>query len=125
MFARRIALMVGLVGLGADQSGSAQRVSADIHIGSGPVGATIRLGDRPDYRIYGRPRRAYAEVVRPVRVYQDDRRFYRYNDFDRYDRDQHRGNDQGRGDRDWYYERNGNGDESRWEHDHQHCRASW
>ncbi len=190
MFARRIALMVGLVGLGAAQSGSAQRVSADIHIGSGPVGATIRVGDRPDHRIYGRPRRAYAEVVRPVRVvverrhgwnpkrhrngrivavfydrdcdlyfdrysrgleevrvYQDDRRFYRYDDFDRYDRDQRRGNDRGRRDRDrydrdrddrndrndrdgygrdeqknrdWYYERNGNGDENRWEHDHQH-----
>ncbi len=190
MFARRIALFVGLAGLGAAQSGSAQRVSADIHIGSGPIDGVIRIGDRPDYRIYGRPRRAYAEVVRPVRlvverrhgwnpnrhrngrivvvfydrdsdlyfdrysrgleevrVCQDDQRFYRYDDFDRYDRDRRWGNDGGRGDRDWndrgrdrdrddrddrdryrrneknrdwYYERNGNRDEDRWERDHQH-----
>ncbi len=183
MFARRFALVIGLAGVGATQSGSAQRVSADIHIGSGPVGATIRLGDRPDYRLYGRPRRVYAEVVRPVRVvverrhgwnpkrhrnarvvvvyydrdcdlyfdrysrgleevrvYQDDRRFYRYDDYDRYDRDDRHGQGWRRGDRDrsdrdrrdrddygrdeqrdrdWYYERNGNRHEDRWEHDHQ------
>ena len=51
MFARRIALMVGLVGLGAAQSGSAQRVSADIHIGSGPVGATISTTRRRPSRV--------------------------------------------------------------------------
>lgn len=188
MFARRIALVIGLAGLGATQSGSAQRVSADIHIGSGPVDATIRVGDRPDYRVYGRPRRAYAEVVRPVRVvverrhgwnprkhrngrvvvvyydrdsdlyfdrhsrgleevrvYQDDRRYYRYDDFDRYDWDGRRGDEWGRRDRDqydrdrydrdrndrdrfgrderknrdWYHERNGNRNKDRREHDHQ------
>lgn len=64
MNARRIALSVGLVALGVvgtPQSSSAQRVSADIHIGTGPVDGIIRIGDRPDYRVYGRPRRMIVE----------------------------------------------------------------
>ena len=71
MIARRIALNLGLAAIGAvgaTRPGTAQRVSADIHIGSGPVAGTIRIGGRPEYRMYGRPRRAYAEEVYPVRV---------------------------------------------------------
>ena len=71
MIARQIALSFGLIALGAvgaPQSSIAQRVSADIRIGSGPVAGTIRIGDRPYYREYGRPRRAYAEVAYPTRV---------------------------------------------------------
>ena len=64
MIARRIALSVGLAALGAvttPQSSAAQRVSADIRIGSGPVDGIIRIGDQPDYRVYGRPRRMVVE----------------------------------------------------------------
>lgn len=68
---------------------AAQRVSADIHIGSWPVAGTIHIGDR-----YARPRPIPARIVvverrhggpfwrghgaRVVRVYYDpyDRRFY-------------------------------------------------
>ncbi len=97
MIARRIALSVGLAALsavGAPQSSSAQRVSADIHIGSGPVDGVIRIGDRPDYRVYGRPRRMvverrhgrwnsrnYRNAQFVVVFYDRDRDLY----FDRYD----------------------------------------
>lgn len=94
---RRIALRVGIVALGAvatAQSSVAQRVSADIHIGSGPVDGVIRIGDRPDYRVYGRPRRMvverrhgrwnsrnYRNAQFVVVFYDRDRDLY----FDRYD----------------------------------------
>ena len=71
MIARQIALSFGLIALGAvgaPQSSIAQRVSADIRIGSGPVAGTIRIGDRPYSRVYGRPRRAYGEVAYPTGV---------------------------------------------------------
>ena len=178
----RLAFSVGLVALGAvgaPQFSAAQRVSADIHIGSGPVAGTIRIGDRPSYRVYGRPRRVdavvdyptrvvverrhgwnprnrrnaqfvvvfydrdcdlyfdrYSQGLEEVRVFQDDGRYFRYDDTDRGERwgrnDRDRDRDRGRDDRDrydrrdekkrdWYYERNGrNENDGRWEHDHQH-----
>ena len=180
MITRRVGFAFGLVMFGAAATptpGAAQRVSADIRLGSGPIVGTIRIGDRPYYRMYGRPRRAYAEAVYPVRVaverrhgwnrrrdngrlvvvfydrdcdlyfdryhrgleevrvFQDEGRYYRYDDYnegrrdDRWgrkghdrdrDRDWDRDDRRGEKGRDWYYERNGRDDDDRWEHDHQH-----
>lgn len=58
-----------IASIGISTSASAQRVSADIHIGGYPVAGTVRIGER-----YPRPRGGYYERARPVRIVVDHRR---------------------------------------------------
>jgi hypothetical protein len=54
---------IAALAVGEASTATAQRVSADIHVASGPVAGTIHIGDRYD-GYYGRPRRAGVLVRR-------------------------------------------------------------
>lgn len=83
MNGRRLVLGLGLTSLalaGNAQSVRAQRVEADIHIGSFPVAGTIHIGDRYGYP---RPRRVIWERDYPRRLevrYDRDWRPWKHRD---------------------------------------------
>ena len=80
----------------------AQRVSADIRIGSGPVDGRVIINP-PIY--YGRPRPIIVVAPRPIVVerIRFDRRF----------------------DRRWAYDRHSRKDWERWQRDYDHWRRDW
>lgn len=74
MISRRRSIGFGfaaLASLSLASSASAQRVSADIHIGGYPVAGTIHIGDG-----YPRPRRVEYHRAYPSRIYVEHRRWH-------------------------------------------------